>query len=104
MDSPPRLYGSSRTTGGIIRGRAFGNMLNAADINDHIEETHFPVPGRVLVYSSPEDPANLNIGMMKPTLFVKHDVTPSIQPILSKVGGRYSPIRSIFSMFFVDFD
>jgi hypothetical protein len=32
--SPPRLYGSSRTTGGILRGQALGNTFNAANFDD----------------------------------------------------------------------
>ena len=87
-------------TGGVIRGHAFGNTLNAADYHDDMEDMLFPVQGKVLVYSSNEDPANLNVEGMKPTLFIKHNVTKSIQPILSKVGIKYSPIQSIFSFNF----
>ena len=94
QNSPPRLYGASRTTGGIIRGRAFGNTVNAADICDEVTETLFPVPSKVLVFSSADDPANLNVEQMKPTLFIKHLVTPTIQPVLSKISGRFSPIQS----------
>ncbi|KAF9459931.1 hypothetical protein BDZ94DRAFT_1311979 [Collybia nuda] len=32
--SPPRAYGASHTTGGFIRGRAHGNALNHADLQD----------------------------------------------------------------------
>lgn len=94
-NSPPRLYGASRTTGGIIRGHALGNTLNAADICDQVTENLFPVPGKVLVYSSADDPANLNAEQMKPTLFIKHLVTPTIQPVLLKISRRFSPIQSV---------
>jgi hypothetical protein len=91
--SPPRPQGSSRTTGGILRGRALGNAYNVADFDEVMDELH-PIPGRVLVYSSNEDPANLSIQTMKPSTFIKHDVTRSIQPVLTKVAEKYSPIRS----------
>ena len=91
--SPPRLYGSSRMTGGIFRGRALGNTSNAADFNDVMDE-HHPIPGKVFVYSSNQDPANLSIETLKPSTFIKHDVTRSIQPVLTKVADKYSPIRS----------
>jgi hypothetical protein len=93
MDSPPRLYGSSRTTGGLFRGHALGNTLNTADFND-LEDVFHPVLGRVLVYSSKEDPANLSIQNMKPSAFIKHNVTPSIKPVLTKVAEKFSPIKS----------
>jgi len=91
--SPPRARGSSRMTGGIFRGHALGNSLNTADFDDVTDVFH-TVPGKVLVYSSNEDPANLSIQNMKPSAFIKHDVTPLIKPILTKVAEKYSPIRS----------
>ena len=91
--TPPRPYGSSRTTDGIFRNRALGNTYNAADFSDVADVLH-PIPGKVLVYSSNQDPANLSIQTMKPSAFIKHDVTRSIQPVLTKVAEKYSPIRS----------
>ncbi|KAF8806945.1 hypothetical protein BYT27DRAFT_7167214 [Phlegmacium glaucopus] len=100
MDSPPhtppRPYGSSRMTGGILRGHALGNTLNAADFQSSEPVLH-PVIGKVLVYASTEDPANLSVQNMKPTTFVKHQVTLSLRPVLSKVADKYSPIRSKYS-------
>ncbi|KAF8804433.1 hypothetical protein BYT27DRAFT_7107409, partial [Phlegmacium glaucopus] len=92
MLSPPRLHGSSRTTGGILRGHALGNTLNAADFDDVSDMLH-PIPGKVLVYSSNQDPANLSLEDLKPTTFVKHNVTSSIRPVLAKVAEKYSPIQ-----------
>jgi hypothetical protein len=93
MHSPPRLHGSSRMTGGILRGHALGNAFNAADFND-VTDVYHPIRGKVLVYSSNQDPANLSIQNMKPSAFIKHIVTSSIQPVLTKVAEKYSPIRS----------
>ena len=92
--SPPHLYGSSRETGGIFHNCALGSTYNAADFNDVAEDVLHPIPGKVLVYSSNQDPANLSIQTMKPSAFVKHDVMRSIQPVLRKVADKYSPIRS----------
>jgi hypothetical protein len=94
-ESPPRLRGSSKVTGGLLRGHAYGNTLNAADYQDqtHDDMLH-PIIGKVLVYTSNDDPANLSIHNMKPTLFIKHPVTRSIQPVLTKVAAKFSPIQS----------
>jgi hypothetical protein len=93
MSSPPRLHGSSRTTGGILRGHALGNTLNIADFNN-VEDVHYPIPGKVLLYSSNQDPANLSIQSMRPSAFIKHNVTTSIRPVLMKVAEKFSPIQS----------
>jgi hypothetical protein len=91
--SPPGLHGSSRMTGGIFRNRALGNTLNIADFDPAVDVLH-PMPGKVFVYSSNQDPANLSIQDMKPSAFIKHNVTSSIEPVLKKVAEKYSPIRS----------
>ena len=90
---PPPPHGSSRMTGGVFRGRALGNAFNAADFDGASEVLH-SIPGKVLVYLSDQDPANLTIQNMKPTTFIKHNVTSSIQPVLAKVAEKYSPVRS----------
>ena len=92
-NSPPPPHGSSRMTGGILHGHALGNASNAANFNDALD-LFYPIPGKVLVYSSNQDPANLSVQNMKPTTFIRHDVTSSIQPVLSKVAEKYSPVRS----------
>ena len=89
--SPPQLHGASRETGGIFRGNALGNIPNVADFNNFVDELH-PIPGKVLVYSSNQDPANLSVQNMKPSAFVKHIVTSSIEPVIMKVADKYSPI------------
>ena len=91
--SPPQLWGALRMTGGILCGHALGNSLNAANFKDNVDVLH-PIQGKVLVYSSNKDPANLSIQNMKPGAFIKHIVTSSIQPVLTKVAEKYSPIQS----------
>ena len=70
-----------------------GNTVNAADFHD-VADVLLPTPGKVLIYSSDKDPANLSIQDMKPSAFIKHNATLSIQPVLAKVADRYLPIRS----------
>ena len=76
--TPPKLYGSSRITGGILHGHALSNTLNAADYKDFSYDMLLPIPGKVLIYYSEKDPANLTIENMKPTTFIKHQMTSSI--------------------------
>ena len=59
--SPSKLYGASCISGGIFRGQAVGNALNAADFsdpnnNDYIGHVH----GQINIYLSQEDPAKLS--------------------------------------------
>ena len=63
MHSPPKehipAYGSSRSKGGIFRGRAVGNTLNIADmgrtsVDDPDEE---PTKGKIYLYISDLDPS-----------------------------------------------
>ena len=90
----PQIYSSSRITGGILHGHALGNTLNAADHEDVFHDTLLPISGKVLIYYSEKDPADLTIEKMKPTTFIKHQVTSSIQPVLTSVAEKYSPIQS----------
>ena len=87
--SPPRfeLAGASRVTGGILRGRAYGNVYNHADA-----ETNFGPDsrtGKVHVYTSRVDPT-----LTKPDMVLKHKVTPKLTPILKALARGYSPVRS----------
>jgi hypothetical protein len=87
--SPPRnvLQGASRTTGGVLRGRALGNVFNHADGGDNIYVG--PRKGKVLVYQSPKDPMN-----QKPDMSITSEVTPRLKPVLKSLARKYSPVRS----------
>ena len=79
--SPPRiaLQGASRMTGGVLRGRAYGNVFNHADGEDN---THIgPRMGKVLVYQSPKDPST-----HKPDMSITSEVTSQLKPVLKKVA------------------
>lgn len=92
MASPPTspargLRGASRTSGGIIRGRALGNVFNFADADSSLgSESRI---GRVNVYLDNVDP-----GTVKPKMVLKTEVTPRLKPVLKNLARRYSPIRS----------
>ena len=88
--SPPRfeLNGASQVTGGILRGRAYGNIFNHADA-----ETEFclePWMGKVHIYRS----LTIDPTLAKPDMVFKHKVTPKIKPILKALARGYSPVRS----------
>ncbi|KAF8815001.1 hypothetical protein BYT27DRAFT_7078401, partial [Phlegmacium glaucopus] len=70
-----------------------GNMFNAADYQGQSQDIFHPIMGKVLVYASNEDPTNLSLHNMKPRLFIKHQVTSSIEPVLTWVADKYSPIQ-----------
>jgi hypothetical protein len=87
--SPPRdiLQGASRTTGGVLRGRALGNVFNHADDKDNIYVG--PRKGKVLVYQSPKDPMD-----HKPDMSITLEVAPRLKPVLKSIARKYSPVRS----------
>ena len=61
QNSPPKLHGASRTSGGIFRGHATGNVLNAADfLNPNNNEYIGLVHGQINIYLSQDDPAGFS--------------------------------------------
>src|SRR6266446_1460692 len=96
-NSPPKLHGASRTTGGQFRGQATGNILNAADFsNSNNNEYIGPVRGQINIYLSKDDPARLSPDSLIAYACLPYDYaskTP-IAPVLEKVARRYSPVRS----------
>ena len=93
--SPPRieLSGASRVTGGIFRGRAYGNVFNHADVGTIFDsETRM---GKIHVYTSRVDPT-----LAKPDMVLKHKVTPKLKPILKALARGYSPVRSMSLIIF----
>ena len=87
--SPPRiaLQGASRMTGGVLRGRAYGNIFNHADGEDEIRLE--PRKGKVLVYHLPRDPT-----IHKPDMSITSEVTSQLKPVLTTLARKYSPVRS----------
>lgn len=100
-NSPKRLQGASRTTGGILRGRAHGNVFNFADARDVLDQDPQHVMasrGRVYIYTSPLNPTTLDPEQMKPMATVKVTTSQTITPMLQQVTRRFSPVRSKYSL------
>src|SRR6266567_1233666 len=95
-NSPPKLHGASRTSGGLFRGQATGNALNAADFSDsNNNESIGPVRGQINIYLSRDDPARLSPDSLTTYARFSYDYaakTP-IAPVLERVARRYSPVR-----------
>ena len=95
MNSPPtspsrfELGGASRVTGGILRGRAYGNVFNHADADADVMFGLESRIGKVHVYTARVDPT-----LTKPDMVLKHKVTPKLKPILKALARGYSPVRS----------
>lgn len=89
MGSPPPIdaNGASRTTGGILRGRAHGNVFNHADAADLIHVG--PRMGKVYVYQSPRVPDSKSSETS-----IKCEVTPQLKPVLKALARRFSPVSS----------
>jgi hypothetical protein len=96
QNSPPALHGSSRTSGGVFRGQAAGNALNAADFSNSGNNDYVgPVRGQINIYLSQNDPATLSPASLVPYAHLPYDYaakTP-IAPVLERVARRYSPVR-----------
>ena len=96
ISSPPlnqlQLQGASRTTGGIFRGRAYGNNPNIADLADEDNDL-IPIIGKIYLYITGDDPATWDLTTMKRSLVIKHSVTSSLASILQEIGDRHSPVR-----------
>jgi hypothetical protein len=97
----PEYQGSSRTEGGLFRGRASGIAPNMADMDmemgdrDAVDEDLAPLMGRVHLFTTRDPTA-------KPYLTMKHRVTPNLEPILLQLGINYSPVKSMCSAFMCD--
>jgi len=105
MDSPPplsrhELQGASRTTGGVLRGRAYGNNPNIADLADP-DESLIPIIGKIYLYITANDPIAWDFTTMKHHFVIKTNVTSSLAKILMEIGDRHSPVRSKFLFYLV---
>jgi hypothetical protein len=87
----PPLNGSSRVTGGILRGRAVGNVLNLPDAPDFLDDV-IPEVGTIKLYSDLSQHPSTH----RPVLTMKTKMMSSLKPILEKLVNRYSPISSEF--------
>lgn len=88
--------GSSRATGGILRGRAAASYYSPADE----ENTKFNIIGTskltAKIYTSNLDPLNLSHNNMVPSSKVTIKMNPNIGPILENISQRYPAIKGIY--------
>ena len=89
VNTPPKLYGASHTSGGVFRGQAVGNSLNAADFLNSDNNNYIgPVQGQVNIYLSQDDPAQLSPDILTVYSWLPYDYaskTP-IAPVLEKIA------------------
>lgn len=85
----PKPQGASRTEGGILRGRAKGNVFNFGDADEDPvpQAPRAKVVGRVLVYEHGGAGA-------EPRFSMKQEVTSSLESVLVQLGDMHSPVRS----------
>ena len=90
MDITVPLEGSSRTTGGISRGKALGNVFNLADASDLTLNT--PEKGIVKVHEVlVENPDECG-----PKMVLRLGVCHTLGPVLDKLGKQLPYVKGIF--------
>ncbi|TFK34204.1 hypothetical protein BDQ12DRAFT_727118 [Crucibulum laeve] len=100
MTSPDQkevLQGASRTKGGILCGKAMGNVANMADFADtqdikDVDQILASEFGKIKLYISAQDPQTLDISGMKP-IAAEVPLSATIKPVLELLGIRYQPIK-----------
>jgi hypothetical protein len=72
-----------------MRGHAQGNFFSFADGFDNMPSQSTPVTGKVHIYFSDVDPTT-----SRPNLSLTHEITHDLAPVLTTLGGLFSPVRS----------
>jgi len=95
------LMGSSRTSGGLFRGHARGNIPKHADLSTVNNDLKVPVRGEVHLYLTDQYPRYINFELLKgeSDLVVMVNVTNSMAPILDMVVHKFSVIRRVYYLF-----
>ncbi|KAF8344787.1 hypothetical protein F5887DRAFT_865119, partial [Amanita rubescens] len=89
------LQGASRTTGGIFRGRAHGNVFNIGDAKE-VFEVDSPKTGKLKLFKAGQDPSS-----HKPHMTVNVKVGAKLAPVLNELAKRFSPIKNKNKRIFV---
>ena len=91
------LMGSSRTSGGLFRGHARGNIPKHADLSTVNNDFKVPVKGDVHLYITDQYPRHVNFENLRgdSDLVVIVNVTNSMAPILNMVSNKFSGIRGM---------
>ena len=103
MQSPPAKVpaeGSSRSTGGTMRGRAYGNQPNVADMpRRHEDDLNWrapePQPGRIYLYDTDENPSTVNHEYIKPMQINVKDIFDyqDYKQLVARAFRDWSPPR-----------
>jgi hypothetical protein len=96
---PPKIQapanGSSRSTGGILRGRALGIAPNIGDPFDDMQPEVRPLSrGRINVTIVQQPPEDVVIENPTSHLKVLSPCYETFAPLMKKVAKSYSPVRS----------
>ena len=87
--------GSSCSTGGILRGRAFGNAPNIGDPFGDTQQEVRPLPrGRINITIVQQPPGDVVIENPTSHLKVLSPCYETFAPLMKKVAKSYSPVRS----------
>jgi hypothetical protein len=109
---PPEIQapanGSSRSTGGILRGRALGIAPNIGDPFDDMQQDVRPLSrGRINLTIVEHPPEDVIIENPTSHLKVLSPCYETFAPLMKKVAKSYSPVRSkyyiISAKFFLNF-
>jgi hypothetical protein len=89
---------SNQLIGGIFRGKASGNVFNAADMSPIKEFRHQLLSGigKVKLYISNANPELLDITKMHPAMTAEAPISDTIQPVLEALADSYSPVKGTF--------
>ena len=96
---PPEIQvpanGSSRSTGGILRGRALGIAANIGDPIDDMQQEVRPLSrGRINLTIVEHPPGDVIIENPTSHLKVLSPCYETFAPLMKKVAKSYSPVRS----------
>ena len=89
-------HGSSRTTGGFIRGRATGNNYNWGDAEDvmHPVDWNGPTYGKVLLFTDRKKGSS-------PHMTFTTEASSELPVVLKEMSGKFSPIERKDSRIYV---
>lgn len=89
IDNPSDLKGASRTVGGLLCGKAHGNVFNVGDAKEGMESDIGLMKGKIKVFRLGDDPSS-----QKPQMTVKVKVKGNLAPVLTEFSKLYSPVKS----------
>lgn len=91
----PPAEGSSCSYGGIVRGRAAGNVYNFGDEGAFaLDEGTIKPDGRVSLAVVTQPPRTLEVDQTNSVIKVVTPCFSSMAPLLKHVSRQYSPVRS----------